>query len=136
MQQTFSASKRFFFFSFFLCRLPVRRGWRKVEYDRIRREYLMLTAFFKGKFNSVVSPRSGVIGWVTQGLTKVLPQPEEKYKEIEDPNEEHTEVRRKDLIVSSLSASKRNLKLILHINNLLYLNIEDQNQYNPMHDLP
>lgn len=39
-------------------------------------------------------PRSGVISWVTQGLTKVLPQPDAKYKEEETKNpEEHTEVR-------------------------------------------
>lgn len=30
--------------------------------------------------------------WVTQGLTKVLPQPDDKYKETEDKQEEHTEV--------------------------------------------
>lgn len=32
-----------------------------------------------------------MIGWVTQGLTKVLPQPDSKYKETEE-KEEHTEV--------------------------------------------
>ncbi|CAJ1057249.1 uncharacterized protein LOC121514833 [Xyrichtys novacula] len=36
--------------------------------------------------------RTGVIGWVSQGLTRVLPQPDDKYKEIHDPNEEHTEL--------------------------------------------
>ncbi|KAE8296598.1 hypothetical protein D5F01_LYC05359 [Larimichthys crocea] len=38
--------------------------------------------------------RSGVIGWVTQGLTKVLPQPDDKYKETQEviEEEEHTEV--------------------------------------------
>lgn len=41
--------------------------------------------------------RSGMIGWVAQGLTKVLPQPDSKYKETEE-KEEHTEVRRTDFI--------------------------------------
>lgn len=59
----------------------------------------MLSAFFKGKFNSAFLPRSGMMGWVTQGLTKVLPQPDEKYKETQD-DEEHTEVRHKDFILS------------------------------------
>lgn len=40
-----------------------------------------------------------MMGWVTQGLTKVLPQPDEKYKETQD-DEEHTEVRHKDFILS------------------------------------
>lgn len=35
---------------------------------------------------------AGVMQWVTQGLTKVLPQPDDKYKETEDKQEEHTEV--------------------------------------------
>lgn len=49
------------------------------------------------KVNSIVYlTSSGVVGWVTQGLTKVLPQPDEKYKESKD-DEEHTEVRRKDV---------------------------------------
>lgn len=30
--------------------------------------------------------------WVTQGLTKVLPQPDDKYKEANENQEEHTEV--------------------------------------------
>lgn len=35
-----------------------------------------------------------MIGWVTQGLTKVLPQPDDKYKETQEviEEEEHTEV--------------------------------------------
>lgn len=33
--------------------------------------------------------------WVTQGLTKVLPQPDHKYKETQETQEEHTEVRHK-----------------------------------------
>ncbi|KAM7414119.1 hypothetical protein PAMA_019099 [Pampus argenteus] len=38
-------------------------------------------------------PRAGVIGWVAQGLTKVLPQPDEKYRETNGTeDEEHTEV--------------------------------------------
>lgn len=41
-----------------------------------------------------------MMGWVTQGLTKVLPQPDEKYKETQDDREEHTEVRHKDFILS------------------------------------
>lgn len=57
----------------------------------------MLNTSSKGKFNSMFSPRSGVIGWVTHGLTKVLPQPEEKYKETYV--EEVTEVRHKDFII-------------------------------------
>ncbi|KAJ3596485.1 hypothetical protein NHX12_002892 [Muraenolepis orangiensis] len=36
--------------------------------------------------------RPGVIRWVTQGLTKVLPQPEEKYRETNDLHTEQTEV--------------------------------------------
>lgn len=37
-----------------------------------------------------------VINWVTQGLTKVLPQPDDKYREAEKDtmDEEHTEVRK------------------------------------------
>ena len=35
-----------------------------------------------------------MIGWVAQGLTKVLPQPDDKYRETNDTyTEEHTEVR-------------------------------------------
>lgn len=55
----------------------------------------MLSAFFKGKFNSVFLPRSGMVAWVTHGLTKVLPQPDEKYKETVDEIGEHTEVSHK-----------------------------------------
>lgn len=44
--------------------------------------------------------RSGVISWVAQGLTKVLPQPDEKYKEKENDNEEHTEVRHEHFSLS------------------------------------
>lgn len=40
-----------------------------------------------------------MIGWVTQGLTKVLPQPDDKYKETND-EEEHTEVRNKSSLFS------------------------------------
>lgn len=37
-----------------------------------------------------------MIGWVAQGLTKVLPQPDEKYKETNGIKEdENTEVRHK-----------------------------------------
>uniref|UniRef100_A0A1A8FAU3 Cyclic nucleotide gated channel beta 1 n=1 Tax=Nothobranchius korthausae TaxID=1143690 RepID=A0A1A8FAU3_9TELE len=32
------------------------------------------------------------MGWVAQGLTKVLPQPDDKYREVVDYTEEHTEV--------------------------------------------
>lgn len=39
-----------------------------------------------------------MVGWVTQGLTKVLPQPDSKYKETEE-KEEHTEVRRTDIVL-------------------------------------
>lgn len=44
------------------------------------------------------SVRSGVINWVTQGLTKVLPQPDDKYRETEKDtkDEEHTEVRKQN----------------------------------------
>lgn len=38
---------------------------------------------------------AGVVQWVTQGLTKVLPQPDGKYKETKDDQEEHTEVSHK-----------------------------------------
>ena len=39
-----------------------------------------------------------MIGWVAQNLTKVLPQPDEKYKETNDiDNDEHTEVRHKSV---------------------------------------
>lgn len=42
-----------------------------------------------------------MIGWVTQGLTKVLPQPDEKYKETNgSDNDEHTEARHQDSIMS------------------------------------
>lgn len=37
-------------------------------------------------------PSAGVVQWVTQGLTKVLPQPDDKYKEAKETQEEHTEV--------------------------------------------
>ena len=47
--------------------------------------------------STVYLTSSGVIGWVTQGLTKVLPQPDEKYKESNDDDEEHTEVRHEDI---------------------------------------
>lgn len=45
---------------------------------------------------SCLPVRSGVITWVTQGLTKVLPQPDDKYRETEKDlkDEEHTEVRK------------------------------------------
>lgn len=46
-----------------------------------------------------------MIGWVTQGLTKVLPQPDEKYKETAENNEEHTEVRHKDLMTMSFMST-------------------------------
>lgn len=49
--------------------------------------------------------RSGVIGWVAQGLTKVLPQPDDKYKETKVDEEEHTEVREKYYTKTSKSAS-------------------------------
>lgn len=60
----------------------------------------MLNTFFKGKFGFCWPPRSGVIGWVAQGLTKVLPQPDEKYRETNcnNDNDEHTEVRREDFV--------------------------------------
>ncbi|TNN68253.1 hypothetical protein EYF80_021575 [Liparis tanakae] len=38
-----------------------------------------------------LKPGSGVMGWVAQGLTKVLPQPDDKYREM-DNDEEHTEI--------------------------------------------
>lgn len=41
---------------------------------------------------SLIPPSAGVMQWVTQGLTKVLPQPDGKYKEAKDTQEEHTEV--------------------------------------------
>jgi hypothetical protein len=35
------------------------------------------------------------MSWVTQGLTNILPQPDEKYREAPlNPNDEQTEVRR------------------------------------------
>lgn len=37
--------------------------------------------------------RPGVIGWISQGLGKVVPQPDEKYKEGSQTNEDVTEVR-------------------------------------------
>lgn len=37
-------------------------------------------------------PSAGVMQWVTQGLTKVLPQPDDKYKEPKGEQEDHTEV--------------------------------------------
>lgn len=59
----------------------------------------MFSAFFKSEFiSNCFLDRSGMIGWVAQGLTKVLPQPDSKYKETNDDNEEHTEVRRKDSV--------------------------------------
>lgn len=43
-----------------------------------------------------------MIGWVAQGLTKVLPQPDEKYRETNNcDNEEHTEVRCKACVQSA-----------------------------------
>lgn len=61
----------------------------------------MFSAFFKREFISdCFLDRSGMMGWVSQGLTKVLPQPDSKYKETNDDNEEHTEVRRKDFTLS------------------------------------
>lgn len=42
-----------------------------------------------------IPPSPGVVQWVTQGLTKVLPQPDDKYKETKETQEEHTEVRHK-----------------------------------------
>lgn len=43
-----------------------------------------------------IPPSPGVVQWVTQGLTKVLPQPDDKYKETKEAEkEEHTEVRHK-----------------------------------------
>lgn len=41
---------------------------------------------------SLIPPSAGVMQWVTQGLTKVLPQPDDKYKETKEKQEEHTEV--------------------------------------------
>lgn len=41
-----------------------------------------------------LSLRPGVLGWVSQGLNNILPQPEEKYRESPGVhNEEETEVR-------------------------------------------
>lgn len=37
--------------------------------------------------------RQGVIGWISQGLGKVVPQPDDKYKEGSQTNEDQTEVR-------------------------------------------
>lgn len=42
-----------------------------------------------------------MIGWVAQGLTKVLPQPDSKYKETEE-KEEHTEVRHRNLMLPAI----------------------------------
>lgn len=61
----------------------------------------MMSAFSKGKLNSLFRPRIGMMAWVTQGLTKVLPQPDEKYKETVDDREEHTEVSHKDFLCLS-----------------------------------
>lgn len=59
----------------------------------------MFSAFFgSGFISNCFLDRSGMIGWVAQGLTKVLPQPDSKYKETNNDNEEHTEVRRKDFL--------------------------------------
>lgn len=39
------------------------------------------------------------MGWVTQSLTKVLPQPDDKYREVNDGNQEEvTEVRYKSAL--------------------------------------
>jgi len=41
-----------------------------------------------------VSARAGVIGWISQGIGKVMPQPDEKYIKDETPEpDEVTEVR-------------------------------------------
>lgn len=63
----------------------------------LRYEYIIIITSSLKQFSKVNSsvPRSGVIEWVTQGLTKVLPQPDDKYKETKDEQEEHTEVRHK-----------------------------------------
>ncbi len=43
-----------------------------------------------------VSARAGVIGWISQGLGKVMPQPDEKYIKDETPEpDEVTEVRKR-----------------------------------------
>lgn len=68
---------------------------------------VILNSFFKGEFNPVYPLRSGVIEWVTQGLTKVLPQPDEKYKETKEEVDEHTEVKHKHF-------HPVNLAIVLH----------------------
>lgn len=67
----------------------------------------MLNMIYQGLIKACFSHRSGVIGWVAQGLTKVLPQPDEKYRETNNgDNEEHTEVRCKGLYSCLLSLYK------------------------------
>ncbi len=57
-----------------------------------------------------------MINWVAQGLTKVLPQPDDKYKETNNKDEEeHTEVRQEDLIMSLSQCSCKIQHLIIQI---------------------
>lgn len=60
------------------------------------------------------SVRSGVINWVTQGLTKVLPQPDDKYRETEK-DEEHTEVRKQNQRIFGVSFSYERIISVQHV---------------------
>lgn len=58
-----------------------------------------------------MSTRARVIGWISQGIGKVVPQPDEKYMEEETPEcEEVTEVQDFDLsdIIKQTIRNNRN----------------------------
>lgn len=52
----------------------------------------VFTLYYSSHNASLLPLSTGVMQWVTQGLTKVLPQPDDKYKETKEKQEEHTEV--------------------------------------------